>query len=160
MEPSPMSETYVLHATYGPFEENMVDVLDDLEAIAAHDGDRNVLPLRAEGVAYWNNLTCPLVRSTVENEYGGPYEFNVPLDIKECKCRCVGNGHFLPGSWMFMRCLGFATAHQIAYGWRQLFMLEEEYLELGPISAREGGEVWVLAGMHPPANFESGWPRV
>lgn len=151
IEPAAIPQVSIVDAAYDPFEEDMVGVLDDLDAIAAHDGDKNVLPLRSEVVSYWNNLTCSLVRSTLEDENGGPYEFNVPPDVTDGKSRCVGSGHVLTGSRMFKRCLGFATAYQIAYGWRQLFTLEEEYLGLAPLSAKEGDEVWILAGLHAPA---------
>lgn len=138
-------------AAYDPFTQDMASVLEDLDAIAAHDGDKNLLPLRAEVLSYWNNVTCALVRSTTVDEDGGPYDFYVPPEVSAGTSRCVGNGTVLTSSRMFRRCLGFANAYQVAYGWRQLFTLDDEFLGLAPVSAQQGDQVWILAGLKAPA---------
>ncbi|KAH7156782.1 heterokaryon incompatibility protein-domain-containing protein [Dactylonectria macrodidyma] len=150
-KPSSDRRLTVITEPYHPFQQDMAAVLDDLDEIAAYDGDECCTPSREEVTVLWDSLQYTVSRLTRANTDGSPVDLYLPPDVISGKARVVGNGLVETGSQLFKRCLSFATAYNVAYGGRQLFTLGDRYLGTGPLSMRVGDEVWILPGLSTPA---------
>lgn len=139
------------NTTYDPMTTNLLPTLQQIEEITAHDGDMCCLPSREEILHFWNDFTAGLVRNTNANQDGGPHDFYLPPGVTRENSRPVGNGFVNMGSRVARGCYGFSRAFGLVYGGRQLITVDDGFLGMGALSAREGDEVWVLAGLNAPA---------
>lgn len=145
------ASVYMFDVAYDPFHEDLASVLQNLDAIIDHDGESaSFLPPSGLIVKFWNDVRCTMVRSTPEDEDGGPNDFDVPREVLEGSKRCVGPGYVCTGSRMFRRCFNFASAYAVAFGYRQLIVLDDLYLGVAPLPAAAGDEVWILPGLACP----------
>ncbi|CAM1504189.1 Fc.00g017800.m01.CDS01 [Cosmosporella sp. VM-42] len=136
---------------FNPFEEDMASVLEDLDAIEAHDGDKYCLPSRLEVLTLWNSLNYTIHRLTPASEDGSTVDVTLPPDVMNGTAQIVGKGRVETGSGLFESCRSFSTTYNIAFGGRQLFMLGYKHLGLAPLSAKAGDEIWILPGLSAPA---------
>lgn len=134
-----------------PWKSELAETLGHLDELMEHDGRYCVTPTRQEILALWDNIKYTLLRTSDVRDDRNGFDFSLPPRVMDGTDRLVGRGVVNLDSPVYQKCRDFGAAFQTAYGGRQVVTVDGRLLELAPVGARKGDEVWVIPGLKAPA---------